>query len=77
MSWTAIGTAMAAALALTAPAHAQSVEEFYRGKTVNILVGFTAGGGYDLYARVLGRHSAGTFPAIRRSWCRTCRAPAR
>ena len=39
---------------LAAPARAQSVEEFYRGRTVTILVGFTAGGGYDLYARLLG-----------------------
>jgi tripartite-type tricarboxylate transporter receptor subunit TctC len=49
-------------LALTAPTGAQSVEEFYRGKTVNILVGFTAGGGYDLYARVLGRHLGRHIP---------------
>jgi tripartite-type tricarboxylate transporter receptor subunit TctC len=53
---------MIALLALTAPAQAQSVEEFYRGKTVTILVGFTAGGGYDLYARVLGRHMGRHIP---------------
>ena len=53
---------IAALLALTVPAGAQSVEEFYRGKTVNILVGFTAGGGYDLYARVLGRHLGRHIP---------------
>jgi tripartite-type tricarboxylate transporter receptor subunit TctC len=43
-------------LALAGPIQAQPVEEFYRGKTVTILVGFTAGGGYDVYARLLGRH---------------------
>jgi tripartite-type tricarboxylate transporter receptor subunit TctC len=48
--------------ALSAPASAQSVEEFYRGKTITILVGFTAGGGYDLYARVLGRHIGRHIP---------------
>lgn len=53
---------MIALLALTAPAQAQSAEEFYRGKTVTILVGFTAGGGYDLYARVLGRHMGRHIP---------------
>jgi tripartite-type tricarboxylate transporter receptor subunit TctC len=62
MSWKAMVTALAAALALAVPAHAQSVEEFYRGKSVNILVGFTAGGGYDLYARVLGRHMGRHIP---------------
>jgi len=34
-------------------AQAQTVEEFYRGKTINLIVGFTAGGGYDTTARVL------------------------
>jgi tripartite-type tricarboxylate transporter receptor subunit TctC len=56
MSWKAMSASIAVVLALSAPAKAQSVEEFYRGKTITISVGFTAGGGYDLYARVLGRH---------------------
>ncbi len=43
-------------------AQAQSAEDFYRGKTVTILVGFTAGGGYDLYARLLGRHIGRHIP---------------
>ena len=47
---------------LRSPARAQSVEDFYRGKTVNILVGFSAGGGYDLYARLLGRHIGRHIP---------------
>jgi tripartite-type tricarboxylate transporter receptor subunit TctC len=37
-------------------ASAQGVAEFYKGKTIQIIVGFGAGGGYDLYARALGRH---------------------
>src|SRR5260370_39024810 len=58
-----------ALLALTpaAPAAAQSVADFYRGRTVTISVGLSAGGGYDLHARVLakyfGRHLPGA-PAI-------------
>ena len=44
------------------PAHAQSVEEFYRGRSITVLVGFTAGGGYDLYARLLGRHMGRHVP---------------
>lgn len=54
--------AAAIVVAAAAPAHAQSVEEFYRGKTVTVSVGFTAGGGYDLYARVLGRHLGRHIP---------------
>ncbi len=49
-------------LALAGPVRAQPVEEFYRGKTVTVLVGFTAGGGYDVYARLLGRHIGRHIP---------------
>ncbi|HEY7164445.1 MAG TPA: tripartite tricarboxylate transporter substrate-binding protein [Candidatus Binatia bacterium] len=34
----------------------KTVADFYRGKTVRIIVGFTAGGGYDAYSRLIGRH---------------------
>jgi len=43
-------------------AHGESAEDFYRGKTVNLVVGFSAGGGYDLYARLLGRHIGKHIP---------------
>lgn len=41
---------------------AQTPAEFYKGKTVTIVVGFTAGGGYDQYARLLARHIGGHIP---------------
>lgn len=31
-------------------------EPFYKGKTVRIIVGFSAGGGFDTYSRVISRH---------------------
>ena len=34
---------------------AETVEDFYRGRTLDLYIGFTAGGGYDLYARLVGR----------------------
>jgi tripartite-type tricarboxylate transporter receptor subunit TctC len=37
------------------PARSQS-EEFFKGKTIDIVVGFSPGGGYDLAARTLARH---------------------
>jgi tripartite-type tricarboxylate transporter receptor subunit TctC len=40
----------------------KSVAEFYRGKTVRIIVGFSAGGGYDQYSRLIGRHLAKYLP---------------
>jgi tripartite-type tricarboxylate transporter receptor subunit TctC len=65
----AIASAIAAAVCLAAaPAGAaDTAEAFYAGKTVRVLVGFGPGGGYDLYARTLGRflgrHLAGE-PAV-------------
>ncbi len=44
---------MALALPLANAAKAESVEEFYRGKTINLIVGFSAGGGYDTTARIV------------------------
>ncbi len=44
-----------------AAAHAQSS---YEGKTLRIIVGFAAGGGYDTYARVLSRHLGKHLPGI-------------
>jgi tripartite-type tricarboxylate transporter receptor subunit TctC len=54
--------AAVAILAGFAPAHAQSVEEFYRGKSITLAIGFTPGGGYDLYARHLARHMGKHIP---------------
>jgi tripartite-type tricarboxylate transporter receptor subunit TctC len=41
---------------------ADPVEDFYRGRTVNLYIGFTPGGGYDLYARMLARHLGPHIP---------------
>ena len=51
--------ALAACIAmgqLASPAAAQSAASFYKGKTVTVWVGNSAGGGYDLYARAFARH---------------------
>jgi tripartite-type tricarboxylate transporter receptor subunit TctC len=45
----------ALSLGLTALAHADDVADFYRGKRISLVVGYGTGGGYDLYARMLGR----------------------
>jgi tripartite-type tricarboxylate transporter receptor subunit TctC len=52
-----------ALLAAGAPAVAQqSVADFYKGKTVRIIVGVGVGSGYDLNARVLARTLAAHIP---------------
>jgi tripartite-type tricarboxylate transporter receptor subunit TctC len=43
----------AAAIASSAPARADAIADFYKGKHINLVVGFGAGGGYGLYAQLL------------------------
>jgi tripartite-type tricarboxylate transporter receptor subunit TctC len=44
------------------PSHAESAADFYRGKTVTLTVGYSAGGGYDTYARILAHHMGRHIP---------------
>lgn len=63
MKATLIITLMVVGAMLDWPAaQAQSVADFYRGKTITIVVGSDTGGGYDLNARVLARHMARHIP---------------
>jgi tripartite-type tricarboxylate transporter receptor subunit TctC len=48
----AIGIA-AATVMLSAPVRADAVAEFYRGKTLRMLIGYGPGGGYDIYGRLV------------------------
>ncbi len=49
--------------ALPAAAHADpAVEAFYRGKTVNVIIGYSPGGGYDVYARLVARFIGAHIP---------------
>ena len=41
---------------LLVSARAASVEDFYNGKTLQFVVGGSAGGGYDAYTRLIARH---------------------
>ena len=51
------------ALGITAPvAVADDVADFYKGKTVTMYVGYSAGGGYDVYSRTLARHIGRHLP---------------
>src|SRR5258708_6346350 len=61
MLWTAI--ALSLMLGLAPQLRAQSIADFYRGKTLHVLIGYGEGGGYDIYGRLaaefLGRHLPG------------------
>lgn len=53
-------------IALAAPgmhgARAQSVDEFYRGKTISMIIGGSPGGGFDTLARAISRHIGKHIP---------------
>lgn len=55
--------AMATGLAFSAgKGSALAQETFYQGKTVRLIVGTAAGGGFDTYSRVIARHIAKQIP---------------
>lgn len=43
-------------------ARAQIARDYYKGKSVDIIVGYETGGGYDVYARLLARHMGRHLP---------------
>jgi tripartite-type tricarboxylate transporter receptor subunit TctC len=45
-----------------APAWAADVAEFYRDRTVSVIIGYSVGGGYDTYARLLAKHMGKYIP---------------
>lgn len=54
----ALALSATAAAALAGPAFADAAADFYKGKTVHFLVGTSAGGGFDTYARLLAPYMA-------------------
>lgn len=49
-------------LATALPAHADPVEDFYKGRTINLVIGLGEGGGYDLSARLVAQHLSNFIP---------------
>jgi tripartite-type tricarboxylate transporter receptor subunit TctC len=50
------------AVALAAAQNGAAAEDFYAGKTVDIIVGYGPGGGYDIYSRLIARHLGRHIP---------------
>jgi tripartite-type tricarboxylate transporter receptor subunit TctC len=57
--WARLALFVLASLASVVPAHA---DDFYKGKTLTVIVGFSAGGGFDINARLLARHIGRYIP---------------
>jgi len=57
------GSALAVlALAPPSPCHAQTPAEFYKGRSIDLYIGTSVGGGYDAYGRMLARHISKYLP---------------
>jgi tripartite-type tricarboxylate transporter receptor subunit TctC len=52
---TALAAIAVVAMSMPSGARSAGVEEFYKGRTVSLIIGYSAGSGYDIYARVLAR----------------------
>ncbi len=50
------------ALLAASAARADAIADFYRGKTVDLVIGYTVGGAYDVYARLLAQHLGRHIP---------------
>ncbi len=53
---------LATATCAASPSFAQGVADFYRGRNIEMIVGWSAGAGYDVYARLLARHMGRLIP---------------
>ena len=53
---------LASGLAFAVAGPARAADDFYRGKTVNLIVGFAPGGGIDTAGRAIGRHISRFIP---------------
>jgi tripartite-type tricarboxylate transporter receptor subunit TctC len=55
-------TVIAAAFMALMLANSAGAEDYFRGKTIRIVVGTPTGGGYDTYARLIARHIGDAIP---------------
>ncbi len=57
-----LAPALALLLASPGAARADAIEDFYKGKSLDLVIGYTPGGTYDLYARLVGRFLGDFIP---------------
>jgi tripartite-type tricarboxylate transporter receptor subunit TctC len=62
MSRNLIRAALLLAMSAALAAPAQAAAPFYEGKSIRVIVGFSAGGGFDTYSRLIARHMGRHIP---------------
>ncbi len=63
IGWLAVLLAVAPLVAWpTSRAGAQDAAQFYRGRSIDLAIGYSVGGGYDLYARLVAQHLGDHIP---------------
>jgi tripartite-type tricarboxylate transporter receptor subunit TctC len=61
--WLRLGLVLFATTALCGAVFAQNAaDEFYRGRQINLIIGYGPGGGYDMVGRLLARHLGRYLP---------------
>ena len=58
----ALAIGLGACLAASAARAADPVADFYSGKSIQLVIGYAPGGGYDIYARALASHMGRHIP---------------
>jgi tripartite-type tricarboxylate transporter receptor subunit TctC len=56
------GLVLACLALFPAVAGAQSPADFYKGRNVDMMIGYSVGGGYDVYARLIAKHLGKHIP---------------
>jgi tripartite-type tricarboxylate transporter receptor subunit TctC len=56
-------------LHLILPSFAAARENFYQGKTIGMIVGTSAGGGFDAYTRTIGEYSESQISLLAHDLC--------
>jgi tripartite-type tricarboxylate transporter receptor subunit TctC len=62
LAFGALGIAAGAMAQGDSAARADPIADFYSGKSVQLVIGYAPGGGYDVYARALARHMGRHIP---------------
>jgi tripartite-type tricarboxylate transporter receptor subunit TctC len=62
VAWHNLLLAASTLVALSTPLRADGPDDFYKGKNVTLVVGYSAGGGFDIYARGFAKHARNHIP---------------